>query len=117
MNNFVDVVVVVFVIVVHVLVKTSHANGQSHSMCSSETNIAKAMVVQKGGKVTLQSVAQLRLPVCIILYRITTACCRASSSFLSVFLCFLTGVIIAINALKTVGPPFCSQNVSNSSAE
>ena len=63
MNNFVDVVVVVFVMVVHVIVKTSHANGQSHSMWSSETDIAKAMVIQKGGKVTLQPVAQLRLAV------------------------------------------------------
>ena len=63
MNNFVDVVVAVFFIVVHVLVETSHVNSQSHSMCSSETDIAKAMIVQKGGKVTLQPVAQLRLAV------------------------------------------------------
>ena len=66
MNNFVAKVVVLFVIVVHVLVKTSHADGQSHLVYSSETNITKARVVKKGGKVTLQPVAELRLAVHLI---------------------------------------------------
>ena len=53
MNNFVAEVVVLFVIVVHVLVKTSHAVGQSHLVYSSETNITKARAVRKVGKVAL----------------------------------------------------------------
>ena len=55
MNNFVVKVVVLFVIVVHVLVKTGHADGQSDLVHPSETNITKARAVRKGGKVTLQS--------------------------------------------------------------
>ena len=59
MNNFVAEVVVLFVIVVYVLVKTSHADGQSHLVYSSKTHIPKARVVKKGDKVTLQPLVEL----------------------------------------------------------
>ena len=79
-------------------------------------NITKARVVKKGGKVALQPVAQLRLVVHLIVqgyYMQWGVLFLFISSFF-----FITGVIIAINALKQSGNPFCLQNnIPNPSAE